>query len=413
MASNASTVASLPIDTSGRLPFSPALLGITQLLLFISLLLPPSIPTSTRKWLFLPIFLITVHLIFRTTSGDVLTDVGIGPVLAGQCGQALDYILLCDPRTAFKLKTKGKGKGKGDDGGPGDSFISRLKWSTRLLLSPRGIGWTHEPPANVLPPRLHASRFQFVFSKVYEALTCLLIESVAYIFNATNPALTTTSTSIKDYPVYLQVPAVIGIAAAAYARINIGHALLSAFAVGLGVSQPDEWPSLFGGVKEMWCIGKFWSRTWHHLLRRTITSTSNALFPRTNTKSTPLYTFARLTAAFFTSAIIHISGDYMLMGHLSSGAFVFFMLQPFGIAFERVVMSAFGFDFGKGKGKEVRPGVLGRYLGYVWVLAWFVVTAPIMVDTMVHAGVFVHRSGNANLGAGVVDWLVDSGRVGV
>jgi hypothetical protein len=131
--------------------------------------------------------------------------------------------------------------------------------------------------------------------------------------------------------------------------------------------------------------------------------------------------------------LLHIGGEYMLLGRFGSGALKFFVLQPVAIILEKVVASAWarfnpvppaavanGNDTKakqpnglNGNGNGVKglspntskngersqsrlerkivgtPPVWLRCVGYVWVFAWFVLTLPFIIDPMVPLGIFI------------------------
>ncbi|KAF8984061.1 membrane bound O-acyl transferase family-domain-containing protein [Cyathus striatus] len=322
-------------------------------------------------------------------------DLGLGPYIASECALSFDHIVLCDPRKEFRLKQKlnSKEEDEKDGGGPGDTLWSRLKWSIKLLFTPRLIGWTHEPTFILPPrPRLGTTRTQFILSTSLQILVCAIIEAITYTLNVFNPALN-PYTSIWDYKFKYRVLAVLGYAGNAYARMNISYRLLAVLFVALRLTNPEEWPRLFGGIREAWCVGRFWSRTWHHILRRTLTSMTNTFLAPNGGSFNVLF---RLMSAFFFSGLIHTAGEHMMAGQFSTGSQIFFMLQPFAIVFERAVLRHLGF-FGDIRGGR-KPNLVIRVLGHVWVLTWFSLTVPIIMQPIVKTGMFLHRRENGGLG---------------
>ncbi|KAF8998392.1 membrane bound O-acyl transferase family-domain-containing protein [Cyathus striatus] len=382
MATNGTTPLVYSGKSDGRLPYSGTLHSLVSLILILSLILPSSIlSTTTRRWLFLPIFLISSHLIFQTTTGDVMADLGLGPHLACEWAMCLDYIVLCDPRKTFKLKKEEKEKDKRDRR---DTLWSRI--------NPRGIGWTHEPPSH------------FIIAKIGEAILCASLEAGTYILNAYNPALTNPSSSMLEHAFRHRAFAVLLYACNTYARLNIIFSVVSVLFVGLGLSQPDEWPQMFGSIWESWSVGRFWSRTWHHVLRRTLTSITDALLPPKR-NSTTVYIFSRLMMAFLVSGLLHEAGEYMMAGKFSAGSLAFFILQPIAIGLERAVFMSIGVSSDSLAGNGKKPAFIARALRFVWVLVWFLTTAPIVIAPIVSTGMFVHKKENRNFGAITLEWL--------
>ncbi|KAF5365498.1 hypothetical protein D9757_012974 [Collybiopsis confluens] len=100
----------------------------------------------TRSVFFVALLSIAIFVVFYSTTGDPSTNYIYATSLWSLIFQSLDYLVIVDPYTEFSFV----------DQPPSSSpsalpFLSRLKWSAKLVLSPRGIGFKHEPKS-VLPP---------------------------------------------------------------------------------------------------------------------------------------------------------------------------------------------------------------------------------------------------------------------
>jgi hypothetical protein len=129
-----------------------------------------------------------------------------------------------------------------------------------------------------------------------------------------------------------------------------------------------------------------------------------------------------VSTVFIIGGIIHIGGDYMLLGRFGSDTLKFFVLQPVAIILEKAV--AFGWSLfnppdgsdartnrSKGHndlkslsdntskdGKRLRSGLETkivseppmwlRCVGYIWVFLWFVLSLPFTIDPLVSLGIF-------------------------
>lgn len=158
----------------------------------------------------------------------------------------------------------------------------------------------------------------------------------------------------------------------------------------------------------------------------------SCIFPVNQAQST-LRRLAGLYFAFFVSGVIHMAGDAMITGKIVFKAFRFFMLQPFGIILELLVIylwrrfsgsqgttcAADGRGHGQLKGdaapsetqvdgvqrerrnvykesEEPIPPLWIRCMGFIWVIFWMAWTAPYIVDPLCAVGVF--RDPRLNLG---------------
>ena len=112
-----------------------------------------------------------------------------------------------------------------------------------------------------------------------------------------------------------------------------------------------------------------------------------------------------LCTGFIVGGLIHIGGEYMVIGRMGGGAFKFFVLQSAAIILEKVVISGWAhfnpsldIDVSRSKkdersrrGSEAKsePPILLRCVGYAWVILWFVWSFAFMIDPMVSSGMFI------------------------
>lgn len=249
-----------------RSPYSPLLHFLTQLLVYITLILPPNFPPALRRLLFVPIAAIVYHIAFCSSTGDITTDFGIGPAVISQGVIAIDFVLLHDPRTVLRQKRRreheeDKGKEAVLDGGPGKTFKQRAAWALSLLVNPRGYDWSFEPSSGVLPPRPPAdlTRTQFLIGQFIQVLLCASIEVASYILNDCNPAMHLEN-GIWGSTIHWawRMIAVLGVGSAGYARVNMLYCLSAMATVILGLSKPQAWPNLFGSIWDAWSVNMFW-----------------------------------------------------------------------------------------------------------------------------------------------------------
>jgi hypothetical protein len=85
-----------------REPFSPSLLVCIIILLAASLVIKP---TPYRPLFCIPVVGIAYYLLYHTTSGDVVSDLGTGDTITPLVAVAFDYIVLTEPQL-FKRSQK-------------------------------------------------------------------------------------------------------------------------------------------------------------------------------------------------------------------------------------------------------------------------------------------------------------------
>jgi hypothetical protein len=299
---------------------------------------------------------------------------------------ASDFLLISSKQARLQL-----GDGK-DDGNEADlSFVERLKVAVMLFFNRRGLGTNFQARGIPTPPSPTTTRTSFLLSRLRDAFLCYLAVDFAVAYQMRNPVFRPDSPipSVAAQGTLLRAINVISWAVPSYSIIKLQHTMLSMVFVGLGISGARMWPELFGGVGEMFTIRRFWSRGWHQMFQRTFRThaqyVSHTLLRLPSIS--PLNLIIQLFVAFLVSAIIHSLGDRM-MNPAGGSSFKFFLVQPFGIlleeAFHRLLATTDLWDF-----KQSQQGwrkVVARFVGYLWVIAWFQYWMVEWIDNQVRAG---------------------------
>ena len=106
----------------------------------------------------------------------------------------------------------------------------------------------------------------------------------------------------------------------------------------------------------------------------------------------PYTTFVFLNTVFLTSGLIHIGGEYMMLGRLGLGAFQFAVLQGLAVSAETIVSNVLRLSGSSlaspRKAALPTPKLWTRIVGYVWVLSWFWWSLPFMVGPGIPAGTY-------------------------
>ncbi|KIM39284.1 hypothetical protein M413DRAFT_19814 [Hebeloma cylindrosporum] len=415
------------MDTTHREHFTGFLFGLFQLISIISII--PGV-RPTVKWIaFVVLSWISYHLITKTTTQDLAADLGLGSAILTQLLIAFDLMFITHPDTLTNFQDSHTGKITERP------FKERALWAYNLYTNPRGIGWAHESPHLPSRPSPSTLPWKFVCVRIFRALLYIILECIAYVLNASNPGMTTPSVPLSHSALHWRALGVIGFGVAGYARINMMHCLLSAGVVACGFSTPERWPNIFGSPLQAWSVQQFWRKVWHQMLRKPViaftTLTMSKIFRiRTRTHrhqaniSNIIQNSLWLLTAFFIVGIIHIGGEYMLIGRMGSGAFKFFVLQAAAIMLEKVVASGWAYfnpsldiidesdartkqqngkngvknSFPDGSNNErsrggpkakSEPPIWIRCVGYVWVFLWLVWSLAFMIDPMVPTGMFI------------------------
>ncbi|KAL4875656.1 membrane bound O-acyl transferase family-domain-containing protein [Aspergillus karnatakaensis] len=111
--------------------------------------------------------------------------------------------------------------------------------------------------------------------------------------------------------------------------IDSGYRALSVVAIALTTSAPEDWPPLFGRMRDAYTLRGFWGKFWHQLLRRALTAFSSHLTQRIMRLSRPsvLERYINILVVFTISGAIHLAGDREAgVSIAESRAMVFFPL---------------------------------------------------------------------------------------
>ncbi|KAI8246327.1 putative beta-glucosidase I [Colletotrichum sp. SAR 10_96] len=101
---------------------------------------------------------------------------------------------------------------------------------------------------------------------------------------------------------------------AAYNWYNRAHLLCALFFVGLGIDEPEEWPPMFGDIRQAWNIRRFWSKYFDRLIYRTVCGTGEMMMQAVGLGRGPFMGKKRwlLNCLVFTiSGFFHAYTDYL------------------------------------------------------------------------------------------------------
>ncbi|KAJ2919982.1 hypothetical protein MD484_g506, partial [Candolleomyces efflorescens] len=372
-----------------RAHLHPALYVATELLALVGY---ATRPNSLRiRWLFfLTVAAICIYFIFYTSTGDISSDYSFGGAISALFFTASDFLVL-NPNVQkefkpipTKLKSqipkeKVRADLKEDDSEEDISkaeWKRRFYWALKLRFNPRGIGWTHEAP---LPNRADSqnastkkntsqTRTSFVMRRLFEGVLNAIILDLCTVAAKRNP------TFVKGRPELLleaswtwRTVSVFQFVGMTYCGLRMMHSVLSAAFVGTKISNPEDWPPLFGKLGEAYTVRRFWGKFWHQLLRRFLTAHADFITYRIFQlrRQTIPATSLKFFFAFFFSGLSHYASDCMILNNWSGGAMCTFVIQAFAIGAEALVNMV-----SERFGRQIVPNAFTKLLGYVWVVWW-------------------------------------------
>ncbi|KAF4918612.1 Acetyltransferase ataH [Colletotrichum viniferum] len=159
---------------------------------------------------------------------------------------------------------------------------------------------------------------------------------------------------------------------AAYNWYNRAHLLCALFFVGLGIDEPEEWPPMFGDIRQAWNIRRFWSKYFDRLIYRTVCGTGEMMMQVVGLGRGPFMGKKRwlLNCLVFTiSGFFHAYTDYL--AGITCGFWweVFAWVANFVI----IALETLFLHYLKTYCPRVYhalSGKVGKTIGFVWGFSW-------------------------------------------
>ncbi|KIJ49130.1 hypothetical protein M422DRAFT_246936 [Sphaerobolus stellatus SS14] len=344
--------------------------GLVTMPLTMSVIVLALLSPIERRW---PFFIFHLSLVFVlvawTRLGHPVFDIFRGGFLAFSVIQASEVLLIYDPRKVLKLKGQ---KEAFED----LSLWQQIIWIIQYLISPRGVGWMHEPVRRLPPRSKYSQRYPFVLEQIKWFFCYQFLYELTRI------------------PVFWK-PSIPEHRANGYASLNFTWYSYTVTVASLGLFKPEELLPMFGSLRESYTVGRHWGRTWHQLLRFPLEAhgkfAASRIFGFT-LGTLPAY-FVEICVAFGLSGLAHQIGEYSAFGYWGTGSLRFFLVQIFAIVGENIVIAtgkAYGLGVKK-KSKDTKSTsttsiMSWKIVGYMWVFVWMGISGAIIADAMEQGG---------------------------
>ncbi|KAJ4481970.1 membrane bound O-acyl transferase family-domain-containing protein [Lentinula aciculospora] len=309
------------------------------------------------------------------TTGDKMQDYSIGSTLGGQFFTATHLLLFSEPLAQYRHQEDKYEPKKW-------SLWRRMLWSWCIVHSPRGIGWNYQV-SNIPPRPLPTPKWTFIRSRLLQVVQFYLLMDVAQSYIHMNTLFTRPppNATITSQGWLLQMISGAAWMTTPYAGMSMQYLLFAVVSVGLGFSDPEEWPDTFGTWKHAYTVRNFWGKFWHQMIRRYVTSIGKFVCRQLGFQpGTWPSSYTQLYIAFFVSAVLHCFGDAMVGWEYLGASFPFFISQAFGITLEDIVIHLV-----RRTGLKVAPRI-STAIGYMWVAVWMTFSLPWYIDWAVNAG---------------------------
>lgn len=156
---------------------------------------------------------------------------------------------------------------------------------------------------------------------------------------------------------------------------NAVHNILAVVFVGIGFDKPEDWPPLFGDIREATSIRNYWAKFWHRLVYRSYSS--HGIWISTNVLRLPRS--SRTGRLFINLYVFAASGAVHALatrqGRHSCGYWEnarFYLLNFLAIVLEAMVLAVFSKVT---KGYKLNNTV-SKTIGYVWVFMFLFWAIP-------------------------------------
>ena len=207
-------------------------------------------PNARYNWVFfIPISILCIYSAFFCSPGSTTSDYAAVASLLNLIPTASDYILLRNHQP--ELRKIGQKKATSDM-----TLKERLMWAASLLATPRGIGWAHEPTAQI-SPRPTASPQKFIASQFLWIIFYFILWDVALIPIRENPCFKIDGPSLAAFGWWHRTVVWSSILVV-YCTLSGVYALASIVSVAARLYEPRDWPHLFGSPFNAYTLRKCW-----------------------------------------------------------------------------------------------------------------------------------------------------------
>ncbi|KAF8800796.1 hypothetical protein BYT27DRAFT_7342306 [Phlegmacium glaucopus] len=357
----------------GKYDPNPApLIGLIFLVLILGLTNHNGKSSQRSHWLFfIVIASLCIYMVFFCASSDPPADYHpIAPVTT-LFFMSSDYILL----RKYQPELQPLGQKPLSE----MPLKERLWWATSLAGNTRGIGWTHEPTLHI-PPRPSSTRGKFIISQLMWLVIYFFQFDLSNILIRKNPCFATGGPSLTAFGWLWRLTALLHVSSA-YSMLSMFYIAYSIISVAIGISEPRDWPHLFGSPLDGYTVQNCWGRVWHQMLRKLVTGHANFISKRLRLRKSTFTTCFKLFIAFSVSGLIHHAAEYILYQKWDGHSVEFFLLQAVAITCENMIIKLVA-----RAGFSSKPNRFFKFIGFLWVFIWFAYTLPLWLDKQSRAG---------------------------
>ncbi|THY16608.1 hypothetical protein D6D01_07666 [Aureobasidium pullulans] len=265
---------------------------------------------------------------------------------------------------------------------------------TRILIQSlvaRNFQLRNLPPT----PARETPRLKFAAKHlVSAAIDLLLVDLSYYHLRHNSPIASLPIRPLTSQPIPLALFNAWLIYLQARWTMNALHSLLAATTVPLHIFSPSGFPPLFGSFSHAYTMKRFWSHTWHQMMRTLALPYTNALVRVLRLDPSEKSTYwVKVCSAFFWAWAVHAYGTFIAGGGYTADLYRY-VPQVAAFWVEEKVM-----EVGRKVGLKGRGW---RVVGFVWVFCFQGATLILWFGPAVRMG--AHLKGP--LPWSFVEWVV-------
>ncbi|KAF1998239.1 hypothetical protein P154DRAFT_604173 [Amniculicola lignicola CBS 123094] len=270
--------------------------------------------------------------------------------------------------------------------------LAKLKWAAGLLFNARLAGWNAQ--VKTVTPVPHTTKAAYLRKQAFKAAQSFLMADLALQLGIRWFWTTADDQKYPDSKLLTirredTLPSFVNalvFGCGPYFCMQFQYLTASVIAVGLNLSQPEDWPPLFGNITETTTVRAFWGQFWHQTLRRPLTTFGHVVtdFLRLSRRG-PLAFYIHIWNAFLISGLLHAQSMALLprpknitLYESTAGLMYFFVWQALIITAEDIAQRIW-----IKSGRTIESlGAFRFVVGYTWV-AWSLwVSLPWAADVM-------------------------------
>ncbi|KAL6231685.1 hypothetical protein BDW75DRAFT_243679 [Aspergillus navahoensis] len=268
-------------------------------------------PFPGRSLLLVSIITVIAYATYTNHPGDSVADRAMAGVHWTVLVGTLENLTFCLPERDFWRETRG----------PSDAqslrplSFAKLRWALSLCVNLWGVGWNFQV-RGIPTAKVARGKWGFLWFQLLKYLRCYLINDLLYLYFTRFHH--TSGMPLYKLILYAKSPVQFFLncflaCCKLYFPLQMNYTLASILGVLSGLTDPKDWPPLFGDISMVTTVRYFWGLYWQQLLRRMFTGWGDGLARLLGLPSRGRVTgYFKLYVAFAISAFFYAAMTYTM-----------------------------------------------------------------------------------------------------